>query len=911
MRIINKEALDERARALFTIPTTIGSAVLEALSGDCQEFVRSYSQNEGDFVLNCSVYDIPASDKYRLLQCLVGFNGIRMALVEIADGEAYLDLHFYNRNFFEEILELADTVADPAAARRIFPLSGGKRLPAGSAGGQVQVISVQDADPVNQAILRLTVRPIGDYSTYTLGVSALESTIKMDPLFSEIDFKFRPGCFGIDCAPDWDSAPAANDNPSIDYLAKDYHSFKHTLITAMAQRVPGWQPTSEADLDQVLLELFSAAADELSDFQDRVMNEAYLTTARKRVSVARHARLMDYHIHQGNQAVTWLAMQLEGSSDITSEDATLHLPRPPLEPDGRPTRLVVWTGSPHMTDPGAVVFMSRNEQDLHPLLNQLGLYTWSGTAPSLGSGSTEADIQPLDQYGEPYNNQEAAERIEVFIRSCRIRHLLIQEWRNPLTGQQTGRDPRKRQLLRLLQGDKGAEIRYDPVEDNWFVRIRWQSEDALTCNYCFTIECSDIVRTNISLFHGNLVPVHHGRPAATVFKAPEAMLMTDVSGPSLASLKDLYAVADYAETDFHPRETKGGWTLCRLPFGPLAYTETPLNGVIPPKSTLEVDVITPGSPPDRNSWDEVINLIHSNDTIEGGDHFAVEVDELSRSVLRFGNGSNGRHLPAGAEIHCFYQVGAGPDGNVGADTLTSIDAVLFPEIRTCWNPFDVINGRAPEPVAKIIRRAPEAYRYRQLRAITLQDYVDRAEELPQVAKASARYAWTGSWRTVQIAIDPVGTTTLTEELRLQIAAHLDAVRLIGEDIEIRPPIFVPLDIKATICIHPDYWIEDIRSLLEQAFSEGTTADGRKGFFHPDRWTFGQKLYASEITGCIQHIEGVDHVISLTMERWNEAASGSESDRIADVRVNEIIRVRNDPDHMEDGFMTFGFKGGRQ
>ena len=74
---------------------------------------------------------------------------------------------------------------------------------------------------------------------------------------------------------------------------------------------PDWEPTSEADLDQVLLDLFAAAADELSDYQDRVMNEAYVTTARKRVSIARHARLMDYHIHQGNQASTWMAFMLD------------------------------------------------------------------------------------------------------------------------------------------------------------------------------------------------------------------------------------------------------------------------------------------------------------------------------------------------------------------------------------------------------------------------------------------------------------------------------------------------------------------------------------------------------------------------------------------------------------------------
>ena len=36
----------------------------------------------------------------------------------------------------------------------------------------------------------------------------------------------------------------------------------------MMDRIPGWEPTSEADLDQVLIDLFSAAGDELSDYQD-------------------------------------------------------------------------------------------------------------------------------------------------------------------------------------------------------------------------------------------------------------------------------------------------------------------------------------------------------------------------------------------------------------------------------------------------------------------------------------------------------------------------------------------------------------------------------------------------------------------------------------------------------------------
>jgi predicted phage baseplate assembly protein len=287
----------------------------------------------------------------------------------------------------------------------------------------------------------------------------------------------------------------------------------------------------------------------------------------------------------------------------------------------------------------------------------------------------------------------------------------------------------------------------------------------------------------------------------------------------------------------------------------------------------------------------------------------VETDEEGRSVLRFGNGVNGRSLPEGAVVHCTYQVGRGLDGNVGADRLRYFDADAYSAVSACWNPFGVTNGRAPEPVAEIVRRVPEAYRARQLRAVTVQDYVDRAEELDEVARAAAQYRWTGSWRTVRVAIDPAGTTTLEAGVIERVAEHLNAVRLIGEDLEIRPPRFVPLQVEIRLCIHPGYWPEDVRTVLEEAFSTGYTADGRRAFFHPDQWTFGQALYASQVLGAAQAVEGVDHVIEVRLRRWNAATPGFR-DRI-DVRSNEIILVDNDPDHLERGFIAFDIQGGRR
>ena len=91
--------------------------------------------------------------------------------------------------------------------------------------------------------------------------------------------------------------------------------------------------------------------------------------------------------------------------------------------------------------------------------------------------------------------------------------------------------------------------------------------------------------------------------------------------------------------------------------------------------------------------------------------------------------------------------------------------------------------------------------------------------------------------------------------------------------------------------------------------DGYTPDGEAGFFHPDLWTFGQEIRASQIIGRVHEVEGVEHVISLTMKRFNEATPGTDDHLV--LRANEIVLVRNDPDHMERGFIDFDVRGGRQ
>jgi hypothetical protein len=838
-----------------------------------------------------NVYDQEARDvRSRNLGLL---NGLALVLVTLQPPvnptQALLEVHFYNGN------EVANILADiggagPERPSQIFSIFGGFRVSAGSGIGQVHVTGAVGGAATN--VINLTASPIGDYSTYTLGVRFQN----MDPLFNEIGFKFRPGCFKNDCAPEWCPAPPSLPEPDIDYLAKDFDSFKHTLIVAMEQRVPGWRPTSEADLDQVIIELFSAAADELSDYQDRVMNEAYLSTARERLSLARHARLMDYYIHEGNQASTWLALEFAPGTNTVL-----------------PTGLLAGTHG----DPGQAqsqVFLTKEAGRVHELLNSIRLHTWSGAIPTLASGSTRADLA----LSAP--SQANAQYVRYLIVDGEIRHLLVQEHLNPATGLISGRDPTKRQLLTLIPGS--AEIIHDPNplapadvnQGSWVLRVRWREK--LEHTYCFLIN-EPLVADDVALFHGNLVRAYHGRPHDMSFLHPDQPIIDPDRQRhyELAVPDDCRPEPDCGPDDPCRDEAATGrrrGVICRLPDEePLLYRNTPPGGEIPSLSTLSLSVQPAGSLI-TDPWCERPDLIHSDDGSESGDHFTVETDEELRSLIRFGNGINGLELPEGATVHCTWQSGQPLAGNVGADTVNGLDDSLAPGLlagATVWNPFDVTDGRDPEPASEIIRRVPEAYRARQLRAVTPADYVRRAEEVNGVARAAARYAWTGSWRTVQVAIDPVGTHTLEPELRQRVIRHLEAVRLIGEDLEIRPPVYVPLTIFVSLCVDAAYWPEDLRFVLEQELSDGYTPDGRKGFFRPDNLTFGQSLHASEIIGRILTVQGVDHVVSVVMRRWDAVTPGTAD--LITVRANEIIRVQNDPNHMEEGSIELDLQGGRR
>ncbi len=82
----------------------------------------------------------------------------------------------------------------------------------------------------------------------------------------------------------------------IDYMAKDYDSFRQAMIDLIPEKLPEWTDRTETDFGIVLIELFAYMADILSYYQDRIANESFLATAQERRSVIQHLRLIGYDL---------------------------------------------------------------------------------------------------------------------------------------------------------------------------------------------------------------------------------------------------------------------------------------------------------------------------------------------------------------------------------------------------------------------------------------------------------------------------------------------------------------------------------------------------------------------------------------------------------------------------------------
>ncbi|MGB6722187.1 MAG: putative baseplate assembly protein [Terracidiphilus sp.] len=298
------------------------------------------------------------------------------------------------------------------------------------------------------------------------------------------------------------------------------------------------------------------------------------------------------------------------------------------------------------------------------------------------------------------------------------------------------------------------------------------------------------------------------------------------------------------------------------------------------------------------------------DLLESGPddaNFVVEVESNGVARLRFGDNTNGRFPDSGTVFSASYRIGNGTAGNVGAESL-----VYFagdPRIEKCTNPLPASGGVDPETNDQICRRAPRAF-MTQERAVSMADYENVAESNPQVEQAVAELRWTGSWYTVFIAAEPENAGTLTPALKKALTQTVNRYRLAGQDIQLESPQYVPLEIKLTVCVDPEYFAADVKQALLQVLGSQVQANGQPGYFAPDTFSFGETVYLSPIYAAARQVAGVTSVTATVFQPQGIATKSYLHRGEIPLGPLQIAQMDNDPSYPNHGQLTLAMKGGK-
>jgi hypothetical protein len=747
------------------------------------------------------------------------------------------------------------------------------------------------ARPDADRILVVRTDSTGDRSRYVLRLvrSMLDDHAPegVDPALSEIEFSFKVECESdFDCAPGKDCPPPARETPAINYLARDYASFRRLLLDRMSRHLPGLRQRSAADPTVMVAELLAYVGDHLSYQQDAIATEAYLGTARQRISIRRHATLVDYPMHEGCNARAWVHLEAGASDIVLPQSAVRFLTR-------------VEGADPHLlpTSPAAeralrlteAVFEPMHATVLRSAHNEIPFHTWGDRRCCLPVGSTRATLaKHLDQLlpGD---------------------FLLLEEVMGPGTGHAGDADPSHRQVVRLVEvrcqdPADPTQPMLDPVTGTPVTLVRWAEEDALRFPLCVSSLADGdpgVYLDKVSVARGNLVLVDHGatNTGEALGKVPLARLAHGSSSEDPCARPALAEVP----ARFRPRLAKRPLThACPVSFAPEATARQLVDTRV--EQALPAARLQDG---DGNEWRPLRNLLKSD---PGARAFVAEIDDAGHARCRFGDGHNGLAPPSGTEFSADYRVGNGSRGNVGAESIrhavTSVAGILA--VR---NPLAARGGVDPETIEQVRRRAPEAFRTQQ-RAVTEADYAEVATRLTGVDNAAATLRWTGSWHTMSVTADRRGGEPMTADFNHSLHRHLDTFRMAGHDLNFHEPVYVALEIALHVCVRPDHFRSDVRRALDELFSARRLRDGRLGLFHPDNFSFGQTVYLSRLYAAAHDIPGVQSLKVTTFRRQGSKDSVALEDGRLVLDRLEIVRFDNNPNHPERGVLSLELHGGK-
>ncbi len=442
------------------------------------------------------------------------------------------------------------------------------------------------------------------------------------------------------------STANTQDTPDIDYLSRDFASFRRQMLDRLATISPGTASGHPADFGTVLVEALAQAADELSMFQDAVATEAYLATARLRTSVRRHARLLDYQMHDGCNARVWVSVIVGESADgqVLPQGTRLL-----TKVDGQPTQLAA-DDVVSLRGRGALVFETMQDLLLRTTHSTMTLYSPTGT---VAAGSLSALL---------YNPPGAK------LALCAGDVVIFETW---LPDASPPGPIDRRHAVRLTSVSETTSATGLPL-----LKLGWSVDDALP--FALDVQCANVL--------GNVVLADHG------YTLPTAETLQFESSRHRPQLK-------YGPLTWQAMVLSGGQALRFFPSGSAAQaipSEIRPSSILCPVVSLLDDK--------GQTWQARRDLLASSARDRD---FVVETEDDGRAFLRFGDGVYARM--AEGTLTARYRIGNGSVGNIGADSIAHIESSIV-GIRSVRNPLPARGGVDPESLDRVRLLAPHHFR---------------------------------------------------------------------------------------------------------------------------------------------------------------------------------------------------------
>jgi hypothetical protein len=815
-----------------------------------------------------------------------GVIGLRAASARQSNGNRLLDVWLYG-----------DPGAGLATATWTLLPAPGAPVPSVTHVAIVAASTSADGTPVpSHLTLTLdTAQPGRGVCQLRLDPASLPAGLQIDPLRAFLPVRLRPECGDAGDCVDAAAPPAPLTPPDYDTLARDYPALRATLMERLQFADPT-ADTSIADLTVTLVELFAHLGDLLHYRLDRIATECWLSTARRRANVVRHARAVDFAVQPAVSAATTIQVVV---APVAGSD-----PQTTVQPGDTATDATT-------IDPAAICFTidAAGPQIVRSSHAEVALYDWAEDDAQLTAGATSAVlVRPTAKaIGTAAANVAADEWLPagslLAFEVVGVDDIASQRaWVAGTVPAPAGVMPRPPLASRPAQVVTVTSTApfTDPLQPGVdLLRVFWDPAEALAVPVPCSVDQSAGAEVGVARL--GLLPAHHG----LLVDGPATLAPIDPL-TNLAADPQTTQVSDYLLVSAGPEATPG---LAHAPGGrpwQLEVIVTLPNGTQVPAVRVTSMLRAPAA----------------------GFSVVIDADDEVPARLRFRTGALGLVPPSGSTVSARYQVGAGPAGNVAANvTSRLVRCTSAPGVACDWedvtddqsrvvtarNITPGTGGAAAMSLDDVRRDAPQAYSAVPRRAVLISDLPSFAAAVPTVLRATARRSWSGSWPVGVVAYESVpgdagqqADPVAAAQLQAQVQSALDAVRMAGTEVTSVAATPVGIVIALTVCLYPGADPAAARAAILASLRPGTR--DAPGLFAPGAFRMGTDVYLSTVIAAVAALPQVDAVAVTEARRLSDPAGTLET--VLVMGPAEVAVCDDDPSAPDRGHIQLTVEGGR-